>query len=126
MKSELSNGEWTLMKALWTAAPLTITQLVAAMKDTTGWDKHTIIPMLNRMEKKGAVRHESNGRAKLFFPVLAREDAVKQETSYFLEKVFDGHVGVMLNAMVDNHRLTSEELEELTALLKKARGDNRD
>ena len=124
MKTELSNGEWTLMKALWDGAPLTITQLVAAMKDTTGWDKHTIIPMLNRMEKKGAVRHESNGRAKLFFPVLVREDAVKQETKHFLEKVFDGQVGVMLNAMVYHHRLSPEELEELTAILQKAKEES--
>ena len=121
MKTELSNGEWILMKALWESAPLTITQLVAAMKDVTGWDRHTVIPMLNRMEKKGAVRHESNGRAKLFFPVLEREDAVEQETSHFLNKVFDGQVGVMLNAMVDHHRLSPEELEELTAILQKAK-----
>ena len=125
MKTELSNGEWTLMKALWDCAPLTITQLVAAMKDVTGWDKHTIIPMLNRMEKKGAVRYESNGRAKLFFPVLEREDAVKQETKHFLEKVFDGQVGVMLNAIVYNHHLTAEELEELTAILKRAKEESK-
>ena len=125
MKTELSNGEWTLMKALWDCAPLTITQLVAAMKDVTGWDKHTIIPMLNRMEKKGAVRYESNGRAKLFFPVLEREDAVKQETKHFLEKVFDGQVGVMLNAMVYNHHLTAEELEELTVILKRAKEESK-
>lgn len=123
MKSELSNGEWILMKELWASAPLTITQLVAAVKDITGWDKHTVIPMLYRMEEKGVARHESNGRAKIFFPVLAREDAVKQETRHFLEKVFDGQVGVMLNSMVDNHRLTPKELEELTAILKKQKGE---
>ena len=56
MKTELSDGEWTLMKALWEDAPMTITQLTAAMKDSTGWSKHTIISMLSRMEAKGAVK----------------------------------------------------------------------
>ena len=121
MKTELSNGEWILMKLLWADAPKTITQLTSMVKDETGWDKHTVIPMLTRMEKKGVVRHESNGRAKLFFPVLQKEDAIRQETTHFLNKVFDGEIGVMLNSMVDNHRLSDKELEELTAILKKAK-----
>ncbi|MCH5352764.1 MAG: BlaI/MecI/CopY family transcriptional regulator [Acutalibacter sp.] len=122
MKTELSNGEWALMKVLWESAPMTITQLVSAMKDITGWNKHTVIPMLSRLEAKGVVRHESNGRAKLFFPVLRREDAVEQETGHFLEKVFDGHIGGMFTAMVDRHALTREDLDELTAILEKAKG----
>ena len=123
MRPELSDGEWILMKALWESAPRTITQLTAAMKDTTGWTKHTIISMLSRMEAKGAVRYESNGRAKLYFPVLRRGDAVRQETSHFLDKVFDGRLGVMLNAMVDSRSLTPEDLEELAAVLEKAKED---
>lgn len=35
-----------------------------------GWTKHTIITMLSRLEKKGAVAHRENGRAKEFWPVL--------------------------------------------------------
>ena len=122
MKTELSDGEWTLMKALWEDAPITITQLTAAMKDSTGWSKHTIISMLSRMEAKGAVKYQSNGRAKLYSPVLEREDAVRRETSHFMDKVFDGHMGVMLNAMMDSRPLTQADLDELSAILEKARG----
>ncbi|MCH5353605.1 MAG: BlaI/MecI/CopY family transcriptional regulator [Acutalibacter sp.] len=121
MRPELSDGEWILMKELWESSPMTITQLTAAMKDTTGWTKHTIISMLSRMEAKGAVRYESNGRAKLYFPVLRQEDAIRRETSHFLDKVFDGRLGVMLNAMVDSRSLTPEDLEELAAILEKAK-----
>ena len=124
MKTELSDGEWTLMKALWEGAPMTITQLTAAMKDSTGWSKHTIISMLSRMEAKGAVKYQSNGRAKLYSPVLQREDAVRQETSHFMDKVFDGHLGVMLNAMMDSRPLTQADLDELSAILEKAKGGN--
>ena len=121
MRPELSDGEWILMKALWESSPMTITQLTAAMKDTTGWTKHTIISMLSRMETKGAVRYEAGSRAKLYFPVLRQEEAVRQETSHFLNKVFDGRLGVMLNAMVDSRSLTPEDLEELAAVLEKAK-----
>ena len=121
MKTELSDGEWTLMKALWEDAPMTITQLTAAMKDSTGWSKHTIISMLSRMEAKGAVKYQSNGRAKLYSPVLQREDAVRRETSHFMDKVFDGRMGVMLNAMIDSRPLTQTDLDELSAILEKAK-----
>ena len=124
MKTELSDGEWTLMKALWEDAPMTITQLTAAMKDSTGWSKHTIISMLSRMEAKGAVKYQSNGRAKLYSPVLEREDAVKRETSHFMDKVFDGRLGVMLNAMMDSRPMTRADLDELSAILEKARGES--
>lgn len=121
MKTELSDGEWTLMKVLWDSAPSTIIQLTGAMRDRTGWSKHTIISMLSRLENKGAVRYQSNGRAKVYSPVLQREDAVKRETSRFLDKVFDGRLGVMLNAVMDSRPLTQEDLEELSAVLEKAK-----
>ena len=121
MKTELSDGEWTLMKVLWDSAPSTIIQLTGAMRDRTGWSKHTIISMLSRLENKGAVRYQSNGRAKVYSPVLQREDAVKRETSRFLDKVFDGRLGVMLNAVMDSRPLTQEDLEELAADLEKAK-----
>ena len=124
MKTELSDGEWTLMKALWEDAPMTITQLTAAMKDSTGWSKHTIISMLSRMEAKGAVKYQSNGRAKLYSPVLQREDAVRRETSHFMDKVFDGRMGVMLNAMIDSRPLTQTDLDELSAILERAKGES--
>ena len=111
------------MKVLWGSAPMTITQLTAALKDSTGWTKHTIISMLSRLEAKGAVCYQSNGRAKVYFPVLQRGDAVRQETSHFLDKVFDGHLGVMLNAVMDSRPLTQADLDELSAILEKAKGE---
>ena len=127
MKTELSDGEWTLMKALWEFSPMTITELTAKMKDSTGWSKHTIISMLSRMEAKGAVEYQKDERAKLYFPVLGREDAIRKETGHFLEKVFDGHLGVMLNAMMDSRKLTQADIDELSAILEKAKeGSSRD
>ena len=55
MKVNLSDGEWKLMNKLWQGAPLTITQLTAALHSETGWGKHTVITMLSRLEGKGAV-----------------------------------------------------------------------
>ena len=121
MKTELSDGEWTLMKALWDAAPMTITQLTAALKEATGWSKHTIISMLSRLEVKGAVAYQENGRAKEYYPRLKQSDASRTATKRFLEKVYNGSLGVMVHAMVDSHALSQEDILELSAILEKAK-----
>lgn len=121
MRTELSDGEWTLMNALWKSPPMTITQLTAALKAQTGWSKHTIISMLARLEAKGAVDYRDNGRAKAYYPVLQQRDAAKRETCHFLNKVYGGRLGVMLNTMVDSRALTREEIEELSSILEKAK-----
>ncbi len=126
MKTELSDGEWTLMKALWDHAPLTIMQLTAALKETTGWSKNVVITMLDRLEKKGAVEAGSNGKARLYYPILDRQDAARRETDRFLDRVFSGRVGVMLNTMLDSRSLSQEEFDELSSILEKAREQHRD
>ena len=68
----LSDGEWKIMNKLWEKEAATITELTAALQDATGWDKHIIITMLNRMEKKGAVAFRTTGRAKQFYPLLSQ------------------------------------------------------
>ena len=46
----LSDGEWKLMNLLWDESPLTIGDMVSALRDDTGWTKATINIMLNRLE----------------------------------------------------------------------------
>ena len=125
MKAELSNGEWTLMKALWASSPMTITQLTAALKPDTGWTKHTVISMLSRLEAKGAVAFQDTGRAKAYYPCLAQTDASRTETRRFLDKVYGGSLGVMVHALVDSKALSQEDIQELSAILEQAKEEKK-
>ena len=49
MSCNLTDAEWKLMHRLWETAPQTITQLTAALREETGWEKHTVITMLSRL-----------------------------------------------------------------------------
>lgn len=124
MKVNLSDGEWKLMNKLWEGSPLTITQLTAALQPETGWEKHTIITMLSRLETKGAVIHDGGRPAKRYSPALRREDAAQSETRSFLDKVYGGRLGLMMSAMVDSRALTQEDIDELTAILESAKGED--
>ena len=117
-KINLSDAEWKLMNLLWKEAPRTIMQLTNALKAETGWTKHTVISFLKRMEDKGALHYEDGEKAKLYYPDLKREEAALQETENFLDKVFQGKMGMMLNTMVQQRALSKEDLAELHKILE--------
>ncbi len=116
----LSDSEWMLMNALWEHAPCTITQLVALLKDNTGWSKHTIISMLSRLENKGAVHYHAGERAKRFYPIIYQEEAQIEETQGFLSRLYGGSLGLLVNTMVQEKGLSKKEIDELYKILKKA------
>lgn len=116
----LSDGEWKIMNILWERERATITELTVALQEETGWDKHIIITMLNRMVKKGAVSFQVNGRAKQFYPLLLRNEVSLRETKGFLNKVYRGSIGMMVNAMVEDKALSPKDIEELYKILEQA------
>lgn len=118
MQVKLSDAEWKVMEILWENAPKTMMEITNALKEETGWTKHTVMSFLKRMEEKGALHYEEGERAKLYYPDLKREDAVLQETEEFLDKVFHGKLGLLLNAMVQQKELSEEEIEELHQILE--------
>lgn len=120
-KISLSDGEWKLMNLLWDSCPLTIAQMVDALKNDTAWTKATINIMLNRLTEKGAVRIEEGGRRKLFYPVLGREDAVRQEAHNTLSKIKTGSLGLLLSTMARESRLSDEEIDDLLTILREGR-----
>ncbi len=117
----LSDGEWKIMNRLWESGGSTITELTAHLEKETGWDKHSIITMLGRMERKEAVAHRQGGRAKIFYPLVSREEVSMQETRGFLQKVYRGSLGMMVNAMVAEQALSKQEIQELYDILEQAR-----
>lgn len=117
MKLSLTDSEWKIMAFLWEQAPQTMTQITAALHPETGWTKHTVMTFLKRMEEKGTIRHKDGGRAKLYYPCIDRQQASLSESTAFLNKVFQGNIGLMLNTMIEQEALTPEELQELHHIL---------
>lgn len=116
----LTNGEWAVYECLWESAPLTLTQLAGMLTERVGWSKSTGETVVSRMEKKGVIRYQQGKKAKLYYPIIRREDAVLSETKAFLDKVYSGSVGMMISAMAEREALSKEEIDELYEILKNA------
>lgn len=123
---KLTDAEWKVMEVLWEHAPRTMMEITNTLKEETGWTKYTVMSFLKRMEEKGALHYEEGDKAKLYYPDLKQEEASIQETEKFLNKVFQGKVGLMLNAMVQQKALSKQEIDELYEILQEeSRKENR-
>ena len=121
MEIHLSDGEWKLMNCLWDHTSMTITELTRALEEETGWSKHTIITMLARLESKGMVGYQGGTRAKHYFACIPRSKAAQSATTHFLGRVYGGNLGIMMNALINSKALTPEDIDELSAILEKAK-----
>ncbi len=117
---DLTNSEWYVLDCLWERSPQTVMELVAALGDRLGWAKSTTITTLRRMEDKGLLLCQIQGRAKHYSPAVPRDRAVRRETRSFLDKVYRGSVGLMVSAMAQDQALSKEEIDELYEILRKA------
>ena len=121
-QSNLSAGEWKLMKQLWARGPATVKELTDALREETNWTRNTIITMLSRLEAKGAVGCRQGEPARRYYPLLEQKDAARTETKSFLDRVYGGRVGLMMSAMVESRGLSEDDIAELSAILEKAGG----
>lgn len=115
----LSPGEWQVMEALW-EGPKTLMELVRCLKDRVGWAKSTVTTMVRRMEEKGLVAYDQEGRTKTFRAAVSREEAAAAETESLLQRAYHGSVGLLVNTLAQREALTREDIDELYAILRKA------
>lgn len=116
----LTEAEWSVMECLWASSPRTGRQAVEYLKESAGWSRSTTLTMLARMTDKGIVRREEQGGVLVYSPLIEREDAVLRETDSFIDRVYKGSVGMLLNNLTQTQRLSREEIDELYEILKKA------
>ena len=123
-ESTLNNSELQVLQCLWAESPLTLMQLVRRLGDETGWAKSTVATLLSRMEQKGLIRYTDGGKAREYYPLVTRDEAARAETDSLLSRVYNGSVGMMVNALVRQNNLSKEEISELYDILERAEKDD--
>ena len=122
MTITVSPAEWQVMEVLW-QEPHTLMELVQILGDTEGWAKSTVTTLVRRLEQKGVIGYEAEGRTKTFRPIVTREEVVAQQSESLLKRAYNGSLGLFLSTMVRQNDLTREDIDELRAILHKAEED---
>jgi BlaI family penicillinase repressor len=114
----ISDTEWELMRVVWAKGPATATEILAALTaDDPTWHPKTTRTLLARLVAKKALGYRPQGRAYVYTPLVAEADCVAAVSESFVERVFGGSLRPMLVHLVEKQKLTSQELDELRALL---------
>ena len=115
----LTDAEWSVMECLWAASPKTGREITDQLERAEGWNRSTTLTLLSRLEAKGAVISDTDGRKKTFSPLLRREDAALHEAEDFLSRVYKGSLSLMVSSLTKKKALPKEEIDQLYAMLKK-------
>ena len=116
----LSDGEWKLMKALWENAPASLSTLVAALDEETGWTKSTIFVMLRRLIAKEAVILDKSEKIQVYIPIVKEEDCAVRATKSLINRVYNGSIGLMVSSLAGQKELSADEINELRQILDEA------
>jgi len=112
----LTNSEWYVLDSLWERSPMTVMELVSALHEKVGWAKSTTITTLRRMEGKGLLHCQVEGRTRHYTPAVERQSAARS----FLDRVYQGSVGLMVSSLVRDEALSREDLDQLYEILRQA------
>ena len=119
MQINLSDREAQLMDLLWEHGASTVAEVRARLEDELAYT--TVLTMLRNLEAKGYVRHEAEGRAHRYAPVIARDAARRSALRHRASTLFKGSPQLLLAHMVSDGKLTDDEVRKIRKLLDEHR-----
>lgn len=82
------------MKILWESAPITANEIVEKLQGHVSWQPKTIKTLISRLLKKNAIAFEKNDQTYRYYPIICKEDCIREESQSFLKRVYNGEVNV--------------------------------
>ena len=123
-----TSRELEALKVLWRLGRATVREIYEELETKDGELAYTTaLSLLQTMEQKGLVGHESAGKAYAYFAKVRRDSVFRKLAGGFLDQVFDGAMGEYVARALQSRRPSMEELDELEAMIAEAkRGRVRD
>lgn len=119
----LTEAELRLMKILWRRGESAVTDLVAAMPEGEPLAYNSVLTTIRILEQKGYVEHRQEGRAFVYRPCMAEQEASRSEVRHVLKRFFGGSREKLLLSVLGDEELTPAELERLKEAIRKAAPD---
>ena len=123
---KLPDAELDVMLALWRyTRPVRTSQILQDVRGIRSWTLSTLKVLLGRLADKGFVEVTRQGRFTLYQALIQETEYRRQETQGLLKKYYQNSVKSMIAALVEEEKLSDEDLSELEELIRKA-GKNHD
>ena len=117
----LTAAELRLMKIVWEHDQATVNDVMAALSTGKSLAYNTILTTMRILEQKGYLRREKVGRAHIYRPLVSRRQARTKAVRQMVSSFFDGSPEQLMLSILENERLTPEEITRLKKMIGKGR-----
>ena len=118
---ELTEAEWAIIKAVWDNQPCAAPTVQETLENKKGWSYSTVKTLMDRMVSKGLLKTERIRNLILYRPAITKKEAQKGEVMRAVKRAFNGALTPMMQFLLENNKLSKNQLDELEALIKKRR-----
>lgn len=121
----LPDAELEVMQALWDqkAYPVSSAEIMEGVAGK-GWQPATLLKFLSRLEERGFVEREKEGRTNWYRPLVSKQDYLAVESRSFLERLHGGSLPSLVAALVSSRAIGEADIAELEDILH--RGTDRE
>ena len=107
--------ELEVMSILWRLGSASVTEVRDAIDEDLAYT--SVLSALQTLEEKGYVRHEPEGRAYRYYPLVEAERAGGSALARIRDAIFHGSAERMFAQLVSDEKLSKDELERMRRLL---------
>ena len=108
------------MAVLWERGPATVGDVQDALRSKHDVSYSTVQTMLRILETKGYVRHEKNGRAFVYRPVVDEKQARRKALHHLVSRLFDNSPSLLVLNVLEDDAIGPDELKRLKKMIKDA------
>ena len=114
---KLTNREEEIMEIFWRKDSMFIKDVIERLDDPKP-HYNTISTIVRALEEKGFIGHEQFGNTYRYFAVISREEFSKTSIKNLVKKYFDTSYTSVVSMFVEEHEISTEEIQELIHQVK--------
>jgi BlaI family penicillinase repressor len=106
-----------IMRVLWERGRANARDITDALNRREPVAHSTVQTLLRKLEAKGTVAHEVDGRTFVFYPLVEEENVKRGATRELLDRMFGGSPAHLVACLLEHERVSREELQQIRELI---------
>jgi predicted transcriptional regulator len=125
VRPPLTDLENEVMRAVWDGETCSVEAVHRIVSRNRNLKETTIRTLLRRLEQKGYLTHESDGRAYVYQAVEPARSLAARAVRQIIDRFCQGSVEELVNGMVEAKVLSNADLDGLEKLVRSRRSGGR-
>lgn len=113
----LSKTELEIARVVWRLGTATMGQIFEEVSSERDDDYTTVQTYIRRLESKGYLESDRQGRAKIYRPKIEARRVIRETVDDFMERLFDGEPLPLMRHLIQDRGISETDVAELRALL---------